>query len=86
MYSLVKETGLSCAKPDGAFYLFANIKKFNISSFDFVKFLIRNSVATVPGSDFGSEGEGYVRFSFSCGLETIEEGMSLVEKALKKLK
>lgn len=86
MYSRIKELGLSCAKPEGAFYIFANIKPFRMSSFEFVKFLIENGVATVPGSDFGSEGEGYVRFSFSCSLEDINNGMDRVETALKKLK
>ncbi len=86
MHKRVLELQLSCAKPEGAFYLFADVSSFGLSSFDFVKFLIKNGVAAIPGSDFGSGGEGYVRFSFSCSLDTIEKGMDRVESALKKLK
>lgn len=85
MYKRILKTGLSCVEPEGAFYCFVNIKKTKMKSMNFVKFLIdKANVATVPGSDFGEQGEGYVRFSFSTTRENIEKGMDKIEEVLKK--
>ena len=43
-------------------------------------------VACVPGSAFGTEGEGYIRLSYACSYERIVEAMSRMEKAFKELR
>lgn len=69
-------SGFSCIKPGGAFYVFANIKSFGITSQELaVKILDRVQVLTTPGSAFGDGGEGYLRFSYASSEETIREGI-----------
>lgn len=74
--------GLSVQKPQGAFYLFINIKgvaKFGGDSMKFCSELLsREGVALVPGSAFGMDG--YVRLSFACSTEQIIEGIKRIEK------
>ena len=78
--------GVSCKTPGGAFYVFMNIKSFGMTSADMANYLLEEAkIATVPGSAFGSQGEGYVRFSYACSYERIVEGMERMRKALAKL-
>ncbi len=68
---------LSVNKPDGAFYLFVNIKKVSNDSMQFAKDLLsQKGVAVVPGLGFGTEG--YFRFSFASDEETIREGIKRI--------
>jgi len=79
--------GFSCALPKGAFYMFPNVKAFNMSSEEFAQFLLKEAhVATVPGSAFGSYGEGYIRISYAAAYEQLEEAFNRIEKAVRKLK
>ncbi len=72
-------SGLSCVKPDGAFYLFVNIKDITNDSLKFCADLLeKEGVAVVPGLAFGTEG--YFRFSFATDLESIEEGIRRIKK------
>jgi len=76
--------GLSVVKPNGAFYLFVNIKEVSNDSMQFCKDLLEaEGVAVVPGVGFGSEG--YFRFSFATDIETIKEGISRIERFVKEL-
>lgn len=74
--------GLSVQKPQGAFYLFINIKGIARFAGDSMKFcselLSEQGVALVPGSAFGMDG--YVRLSFACSTEQIIEGIKRIEK------
>ncbi len=75
--------GLSVLKPDGAFYLFVNIKEVSNDSLTFAKELLESKgVAVVPGIGFGSEG--YFRFSFATDLDTIKEGIKRIEEFVKE--
>ncbi len=77
--------GLSVYKPDGAFYLFINIKKVSNDSMKFCKELLeKKGVALVPGVGFGSEG--YARFSFATDIESIRTGIKRIEEFVKELK
>jgi len=79
--------GIKCMLPKGAFYVFPNIKSFQMSSEDFAQMLLKEArVATVPGSTFGSYGEGYIRISYAAAYEQLEEAMDRFEKAVKRLK
>ncbi len=71
---------ISCNNPMGAIYAFANIKKTNLSSDQFVsKALNECGVAALPGNNFGERGEGYVRFSFVRSIDEINEALSLLK-------
>ena len=71
--------GLSTIDPDGAFYLFVNIKKVSNDSMKFcAELLEQKGVALVPGLAFGSEG--YFRFSFATDLATIQEGIKRIKE------
>jgi len=75
--------GLSVLKPQGAFYLFVNIKDISDNSIEFSKELLQaTGVAVVPGIGFGSEG--YFRFSFATDMTTIREGIRRIEKFVKQ--
>jgi len=75
--------GLSVLKPEGAFYLFVNIKDISNDSIAFCKELLQEvGVAVVPGIGFGSEG--YFRFSFATDITTIREGIRRIEKFVKQ--
>ncbi len=77
--------GLSVFKPDGAFYLFVNIKEVSSDSLKFAKDLLASKeVAVVPGVGFGSEG--YFRFSFATDIESIRTGIKRIEEFVKELK
>jgi len=68
--------------PSGAYYFFPRIKT-NLSSEDFCFDLLdKAKVATVPGSDFGSGGEGHIRLCFSRSEEDIHEGMKRISEYL----
>lgn len=76
--------GLSLNSPDGAFYAFINIKETGVSSEEFCNYLLdEECVAIVPGSVFGSAGEGFVRFSYASSYDDIVEGLNRMERACK---
>jgi aminotransferase len=79
--------GFNCTLPKGAFYVFPNIKTFGMPSEKFAEFLLREArVTTVPGSAFGSYGEGYIRISYAAAYDQLEEAINRIEKAVKKLR
>ena len=74
--------GISCDTPDGAFYAFPDISATGLTSQQFTDRLVeRAGVAVVAGTAFGSQGEGYVRVTYACADEDIEEGMDRMRKA-----
>jgi len=83
-YELINSiNGLSVIKPDGAFYLFINIKDISSDSMEFSKQLLaEEGVAVVPGIAFGAEG--YIRFSFATDIDTIREGIKRIERFITK--
>jgi len=77
--------GLSVNTPDGAFYLFVNIKEVSSDSLTFAKELLdKKFVAVVPGVAFGSEG--YFRLSFATDIDTIREGIKRIAEFVIDLK
>lgn len=70
--------------PTGAFYVFANAKKFDPDSYRLAFHLLEQAkVAVAPGIDFGANGEGYLRFSYANSLENIAIGLQRIESYLK---
>ncbi|GBE52075.1 aspartate aminotransferase [bacterium BMS3Bbin14] len=85
--------GVTCVKPNGAFYVFPNFSAYYGKSFNGKKindsvamadyFLDEAKVASVPGAAFGADD--FVRFSFATSMEVIKEGMARIKKALAAL-
>ncbi len=77
--------GLSCKKPDGAFYIFVNVRSLGMTSAEAANYFLEEAhIATVPGSAFGPQGEGFIRISYACSYERIVEGMERLKKAVEK--
>jgi len=69
--------GLDCFEPRGAFYAFPSITRTGMTSEEFAeRLLAEEKVAVVPGTAFGSCGEGFVRCSYATSMELIEEAMA----------
>ena len=80
----LREMGLTFPEPRGAFYVFADISGFGLSSAEFCTRMIREAkVAAVPGSCFGAEG--YIRLSYCTGDEELEKGMDRMAEFVAKL-
>ncbi len=73
------------AKPQGAFYIWANVSKYTDDSFEFARELLRElHVATTPGVDFGTnKTEQYLRFAYTREIEHMKEGIARLKKYLK---
>ena len=70
-------------EPTGAFYVFANAKKFSNDCYQLAFDILEHAkVAVTPGIDFGTNGEGYLRFSYANSLENIEEGLRRIDQYL----
>jgi aspartate aminotransferase len=79
----LNELDLTCVLPAGAFYAFPDVSGISSNSREAAEILLnRAQVATVPGSVFGPDGEGHVRFSFSTSIETIEGGLESLRRNL----
>ncbi len=87
MLSLVNAIpGVHAQTPQGAFYLFPNIKATGLTSKDIAARLIDEAgVAILSGTDFGSGGEGYIRLVYANSMEKIEEGVDRITKWFNNL-
>lgn len=75
--------GLSYGQPNGTFYVFANVTSANRSSLDFaIEILQRARILVLPGSAFGTHGEGFVRFSLVAPEAQLEEAVVRMKDAL----
>ena len=78
--------GISCLKPEGTFYAFANIKRLGLLSENFSMELLHKAyVASCPGVFFGSNGEGFVRFCFANSLENIQAALIRIKSFVNNL-
>ncbi len=78
--------GVRCAEPEGAFYLFPDIRGTSVDSERFAWGLLeKGHVATLPGSAFGACGEGYIRIACTRSMEMLEKGMDRMEQFVKSL-
>jgi (5-formylfuran-3-yl)methyl phosphate transaminase len=72
-------------EPTGAFYVLANAKRYTQNSFDLAFDILRKAkVGCTPGIDFGSNAEGYLRFSYANSIENIHEAMNRLEAYLQE--
>jgi aspartate/methionine/tyrosine aminotransferase len=72
-------------EPTGAFYVLANAKRFSGNSLELAFDILRRArVGCTPGIDFGTNAEGYLRFSYANSVENIEEGMKRLRLYLEE--
>ncbi len=82
-----KEMGLKCFEPFGAFYVFPCIKEFGMTSDEFAtKLLMEEKVAVVPGTAFGTCGEGYLRISYAYSIDDLKKALERLDRFIKKLR
>jgi aspartate/methionine/tyrosine aminotransferase len=75
--------GFLCQKPQGAFYVFPNITGTSMSSTDLANHILEKAgVALLPGTSFGSYGEGYLRISYANSVENIQRGLEKIRAVL----
>ena len=79
--------GVETFEPEGAFYIWPNIGKFGLTSEEFCERLLREyKCAIVPGTAFGSCGEGFARISYAYSVKHISEALNRIEAFVKTLK
>ena len=72
----LRDMGLPCFEPYGAFYVFPCIREFGMTSEEFAtKLLMEQKVAIVPGTAFGDCGEGFLRISYAYSLENLKKAL-----------
>ncbi len=88
LYRALRELGFRIhGKPEGAFYLHADVSAFTDDSFEFARRLLEEAaVAVTPGRDFGSyRAERFVRFAYTTGLERLQLGVERIGKFLESV-
>ena len=81
----LKEIGLSCFEPQGAFYAFPSVKSTGLNGEEFANGLLKTEkVAVVPGSAFGSFGDSNVRLSYATSMNALSEAFERMAKFLAK--
>ena len=82
----LRDMGFDCYEPQGAFYVFPNIKRFGMTSDEFaLKLLEEEKVAVVPGTAFGDCGEGYLRISYAYSLQDLKRALERLERFVRRL-
>jgi aspartate/methionine/tyrosine aminotransferase len=76
--------GFRCTKPEGAFYLFPNIRETGMDGFRMSKSLLEKAgVATVAGECFGKCGAGHIRLSYANSMENLKKAVAGIENAVE---
>lgn len=83
----LNEMGLKTFEPKGAFYVFPNITSSGMSSEEFCEKLLQEKhVAIVPGTAFGTAGEGFARISYAYSLDHLREAFKRIKEFLEEHK
>ena len=84
VYKRLTDMGLEVQEPEGAFYMFINIKKYGMDSLTFCEKMLKEGlVGLIPGCYF--DCEGYMRLSYCYSDEDLKEGLDRIEKFIKTL-
>lgn len=87
LYQGLVDLGIPCNRPQAAFYLFPDISEFGMDSFAFAEHLLDNyGVATVPGVEFGANGENHLRISYATSYEDCAEGLRRIGQCVADLR
>ncbi len=82
----VRDIGLPCFTPYGAFYIFPDIRGTGYTSEEFCEKLLESQqVAVVPGNAFGESGEGFIRISYAYSMQKIGAALERMGKFLRNL-
>ena len=85
--SSLREMGLTCFEPLGAFYVFPCIKEFGMTSDEFATRLLQEEkLAVVPGTAFGDCGEGYLRISYAYSIEQLKTALERLKNFVERLR
>ena len=85
--NVLREIGMDCFEPYGAFYVFPSIKRFGMSSEEFANRLLQEEkVAIVPGTAFGDCGEGFMRISYAYSIDDLKKALDRIEAFVRKLR
>ncbi|MBM4142573.1 MAG: aminotransferase class I/II-fold pyridoxal phosphate-dependent enzyme [Lentisphaerae bacterium] len=86
LHAGLNEIGLPCGLPGGAFYVFPSVAGRGLTSKEFsLRLLDEEKVACVPGSAFGSAGEGFIRCCFATDIEDIKEALARMGRFVRRL-
>lgn len=78
--------GLPCHLPEGAFYAFPSVEKSGLTDYEFAERLLKEEhVAAVPGSVFGSGGEGHLRCAYAVSRKDLNEAVMRMEQFISRL-
>lgn len=81
----LRNIGLECFEPKGAFYTFPSIQNTGLTSEEFAKrLLLEEKVVVIPGSVFGACGEGFVRCSYAVSQYEIKEALERIGRFLER--
>ena len=87
LYNGLQELGIPCSRSQAAFYLFPDISEFGMDSFAFAELLLEQyGVATVPGVEFGRNGENHLRISYATSYEDCQEGLRRIGQCVRDLR
>ncbi len=82
----LRDMGMECFEPFGAFYVFPSIKRFNMGSEEFATRLLKEEkVAIVPGTAFGDCGEGFMRISYAYSIQDLKKALDRIESFVSRL-
>ncbi|MDD6022863.1 MAG: aminotransferase class I/II-fold pyridoxal phosphate-dependent enzyme [Oscillospiraceae bacterium] len=83
----LRELGLDCFEPRGAFYVFPCIRSTGLSSEEFCeRLLVEQKVACIAGNAFGQSGEGFVRMCYAASMHDLQEALRRIGLFLDSLK
>ncbi|AWB43953.1 pyridoxal phosphate-dependent aminotransferase [Paenibacillus sp. CAA11] len=83
----LRDIGLDCHEPQGAFYAFPSIQSTGLTSEEFAqRLLMEGKVAAVPGDVFGLGGEGYLRCSYATSVAQLNEAIHRIGEFVHRLK
>ena len=83
LLDLIKtQLDLRAGTPDGAFYTMVDVTRYG-SSMEVAEALLRERLITIPGSAFGSQGEGHLRVSFCAGPDLLSEAVERMRRAFR---
>jgi aspartate/methionine/tyrosine aminotransferase len=78
--------GVSCVQPGGAFYAFPNVRELGMPAATLADLMLeRAGVACLPGTAFGSYGEGYLRFSYANSVDNIRIALAAFETLVSEI-
>jgi aspartate/methionine/tyrosine aminotransferase len=77
--------GISCARPQGAFYVFPNIEKTGVGERELARGLLEEAgVAVLPGTAFGEGGRGFLRLAYTNSAENISRALERIDSFVRQ--